>query len=108
VANKELYTEADVRAMTRGSRLVLRAGALATPAALDAAFERGISVVREGETAAAGAASPAAGCGCGSACSPGSCTWSKMLSSDATYVVVVSGGRASVARMTPSGPVPFA
>jgi len=31
-----------------------------------------------------------------------------MLSSDATYVVVVSGGRATVARMTPSGPVPFA
>jgi hypothetical protein len=31
-----------------------------------------------------------------------------MLQSDATYVVVVSGGRASIARMTPSGPVPFA
>lgn len=108
MANKELYTEADVRALPRGARLVLRAGTIATPAALDAAFERGIAVVREGEATSAGAASSAAGCGCGGACSPGSCTWSKMLSSDATYVVVVSGGRASVARMTPSGPVPFA
>ena len=108
MAIKELYTEADVRALPRGSRLVLRAGSLATPAALDAAFERGIAVVREGDSGAGSAATSSAGCGCGGACSPGSCTWSKMLSSDATYVVVVSGGRASVARMTPSGPVPFA
>lgn len=105
MANKRLYTEADVRAMARGERLVLGADALATPAALDAAFERGIAVLR-GD---APAGSPAGGCGCGGACggSSGTCTWSKMLAGDATYVVVVSGGRASVARLTPNGPVPF-
>jgi len=110
VANQRLYTEADVRAMPRGARLVLGAGTLATPSALDAAHELGIAVLR-GELALPSAASPkanSAGCGCGSRCTPGGCTWSKMLSSDATYVVVVSDGRATVARMTPSGPVPFA
>jgi hypothetical protein len=105
VANRQLYTEADVRAIARGSRLVLGSGALATPAALDAAHELGIAVVRGDATSASTAG---AGCGCGGSCSPGSCTWSRMLQSDATYVVVVSGGRASIARMTPSGPVPFA
>lgn len=104
MANRQLYTEADVRAMPRGSRLVLSAGALATPAALDAAYELGIAVVRGDSNSA-----PAAGgCGCGGSCTPGTCTWSRMLQNDATYVVVVSGGRASIARMTPSGPVPFA
>jgi len=109
VANRQLYTEADVRAMPRGARLMLGPGALATPAALDAAHERGIAVVHGDALAnSAAALSNSAGCGCGGSCTPSTCTWSKMLSSDATYVVVVSGGRATVARMTPSGPVPFA
>lgn len=116
MVNRLLYTEADVRAMPRGARLVLGAGALATPSALDAAHELGIAVLRgeaaaPGEGAMPGAASlkaSPAGCPCGGRCTPGACTWSQMLSSDATYIVVVSGGRATVARMTPSGPVPIA
>jgi hypothetical protein len=112
VAGKRLYTEADVRALARGARLVLGPDTLATPSALDAAFELGIAVVR-GDAGSVSAGNPgvssAGSCGCGGACgNGGGCTWSKMLSSDATYVVVVSNGKASVARLTPSGPVPFA
>ena len=111
MAGKRLYTEADVRALARGARLVLGPDTLATPSALDAAFELGVAVVRgDASSISAGNSAVSGGCGCGGACggAAGGCTWSKMLSSDATYVVVVSNGKASVARMTPSGPVPFA
>ncbi len=111
MAGKRLYTEADVRALARGARLVLGPDTLATPSALDAAFELGVTIVRgDASPLSAGNSAVSGGCGCGGACGGGAggCTWSKMLSSDATYVVVVSNGKASVARMTPSGPVPFA
>lgn len=110
MAGKRLYTEADVRALARGARLVLGPDTLATPSALDAAFELGITVVR-GDASAVSSGNSGTSCACGGACgggSGGACTWSKMLQGDATYVVVVSNGKASVARMTPSGPVPFA
>ena len=43
---QQLYTEANVRDMPRGSELVLGTDDLATPSALDTAFARGIRVCR--------------------------------------------------------------
>jgi len=98
LAARKLYTEADVRAMARGAELVLGRDALATPAALDAAFERGIRVVRS--DGVAGAQPGAAAC-------TASCAFPKMLAQDATYVVVVRGGKPSITRLTDAGPVPL-
>jgi len=92
MAARRLYTEADVRALPRGAELVLGKAALATPAALDLAFERGVRVVwGEGEVS-----SPAAGE-----------ALARLLGTDGTYVLVVRAGRASVSRLTDAGPVPF-
>jgi hypothetical protein len=101
VAARKLFTESDVRAMPRGAELVLGRDAIATPAALDAAFERGIRVVRGEQQAAA---QP------GSATCPGNCPAAvpKMLAQDGTYVVVVRGGKATISRLTETGPVPLA
>jgi hypothetical protein len=93
MTQRRLYTEADVRALPQGSELVLGRAALATPAALDAAFERGLRVV----WGAASASAPAA-------ISDG---LQRLLASDGTYVVAVRGGRAQVTRLGDSGPVPF-
>lgn len=93
---KKLYTEADVRALARGAELVLGADALATPAALDAAFERGVRVVyaaKGGSTAVAPAAHKP------------ECLWHKVLANDGNYVVEVKHGRAQVFALTPNGPV---
>ncbi|MCC7012590.1 MAG: hypothetical protein IT454_08525 [Planctomycetes bacterium] len=105
---KRLISEADVRALPRGGELVLGPDVLATPSALDLAFERGLKIVRSASVASSECAAKSS-CGCGGACggNSGGCTWSKMMQQDATYVVVVTGGKASVARMTPQGPVPF-
>jgi len=93
---KKLYTESDVRALARGAELVLGADALATPAALDAAFERGVRVVyatKGGASAApAGAHKP-------------DCLWHKVLANDGNYVVEVKNGRAQVFALTPNGPL---
>jgi hypothetical protein len=90
--------------MARGAELVLGKEALATPAALDLAFQRGIKIVyRDGASVA-----QVGPCGCGNASCPGGCTWSKMLAQDGTYVVVISGGKPTISRITPSGPVAFA
>lgn len=92
MASRRLYTEADVRALPRGAELVLGRAAVATPAALDAAFERGVRVVwGEGDAPAP----------------PNSDALARLLASDGTYVLVVRDGRASVSRMTDAGPVPF-
>jgi hypothetical protein len=96
MANKRLVTESDVRAMARGGELVLGSDVIATPAALDLAFQRGMKLSRRdggGPSATASAASDP--------------LWSRMLAADATYVVVVKGGRANVSRMTDQGPVAF-
>ncbi len=91
---RQLYTEANVRDMPRGSELVLGTDDLATPSALDVAFARNIRVCRaDGGAAAAGAA-------------PG--PWERMLARDGTYVVEVQRGRATVHRLTPEGPVALA
>ena len=89
-------TERDVLALPAGSQLVLGPGRIATPAALDAAFLRGIRVVRQ--EAGAGA--------------PPRVTDTDLLqrlrSQDGTFVVVVREGRLTISRIGPGGPEPFA
>lgn len=98
MAKKELFDEARVRALPAGSELALGPGDLVTPAALDAAFERGIRVVRGGGSGSAGSAGAPAP-------APSAPLWGRMLAQEGTYVVQVKGGRASVTRLTESGPV---
>lgn len=86
-----LYTESDVRALPKGSQLVLEPGDLVTPAGLDEANLRRIHVVRGGAPRAAAASDP---------------VWQQMLARDGSYVVQVTKGRARVFRMTPDGPQP--
>jgi hypothetical protein len=93
LANKRLYTESDVAALARGATLVLGKEALATPAALDMAFLRGVRVVHGG--AAATDAAPARD------------ALQRMLAQDGTYVVTVQAGRAAIARLEAGGPVAF-
>ena len=95
MASKRLYTEADVRALPSGSEIVLGADALATPAALDLAFERGLRVVRADGSSAPQRAVPA-GDGLRA-----------LLAQDGTYIVEVRGGRARATRLSESGPVAF-
>ncbi len=90
---KDLWDEARVRKLPDGAEIVLGPGAIATPAALDLAFARGIAVRRGGGT---GSATPASG----------DALWRKILATDGTYVVEVRGGRPRIARMTDGGPVP--
>jgi hypothetical protein len=99
MAGKRLYTEADVRGLPRGAELLLGPDAVATPSALDAAFERGVRVVH----AAAGTSGPRAG-GCGDCGGCEGCL-RNLLGEDATYVVDVRAGRAVVTRLTDRGPV---
>ncbi|TAJ13122.1 MAG: hypothetical protein EPO68_13370 [Planctomycetota bacterium] len=94
---KRLYTEADVRALARGAELVLGVDALATPAALDAAFERGVRVVY---AAKGGTSAPV-----NSSAHKPDCLWHKVLANDGNYVVEVKNGRAQVFALTPNGPV---
>ena len=91
-SRKQLVTEADVRRMAPSAKeLVLTPDRIATPAALDLAFSRGMRVVYSDGTGAA----------------PSSELWNKIRSNDGTYVVHVENGRAVVTRIGPSGPEPF-
>jgi hypothetical protein len=99
MAGKRLYTEADVRGLPRGAELLLGPDAIATPAALDAAFERGVRVVHT-----AGGASGPREAGCGGCGGCDGCL-RNLLGEDATYVVEVRDGRAVVTRLTDRGPV---
>jgi len=92
---KRLYTEANVRELPAGSELVLGQEAIATPAALELAFTRGIRV-RYGD----GTSTPDA-----SAATPADSPWKKLLAEDGEYVVQVKGGRARVFKLAASGPV---
>jgi hypothetical protein len=76
---------------------VLGPGDVATPSALDRAFQKGIRVRWSRGGAAAPAAAPA-GVGGG--------LWGRILSQDGTYVVTVRGGRAAAHRLTEAGPTP--
>lgn len=91
---KQLVTEADVRRMApSATELVLGPDRIATPAALDLAFSRGMRVVYSDGSETGGA--------------PPSELWNKIRSSDGTYVVHVENGRAVVTRIGPNGPEPF-
>ncbi|MEW6071957.1 MAG: hypothetical protein AB1726_05080 [Planctomycetota bacterium] len=96
MATKDLYTEADVRALAAGSELVLGERAIATPAALDLAHARGIRVRWADGTVTPGAAR-----------AEHDCLWHRILAADGSYVVEVAGGRARVTRLTEAGPAAF-
>jgi len=100
MAGKQLITEEDVRKMAPGGVLRLDSGTIATPAALDAAFARGIRVQR-------GAAAATVGCSSKPSTKSRECLWHGMLESDGTYVVQVVNGKARVSLLTDAGPVPF-
>ena len=92
-SGKKLVTEANVRRMSPGAReLILGPDRIATPAALDLAFSRGMKVVY----AEAESASPLP-----------SDLWSRIKSRDGTYVVQVESGRATVTRLGAAGPEPI-
>lgn len=93
---KRLYTEANVRELPAGSELVLGKEALATPAALELAWARGIRV-RWSD----GSATP----GSGTAPSAGAPGLARLLAEDGQYVVEVRAGKARVFRLGASGPV---
>jgi hypothetical protein len=95
MAQKRLYTLADVQRMQHGDELALGPDAIATPSALDLAFERGIRVRRSEKRE-----SPEGG-------EERNCLWNRMLESDGSYVVEAKGGHASVFRLTETGPVAF-
>lgn len=84
-------------ALPAGSQLVLGPGRIATPAALDAAFLRGIRVVRQEP----GGASP-------SPSASDTDLLQRLRAQDGTFVVVVREGRLTISRIGPAGPEPFA
>jgi hypothetical protein len=92
---KRLYTEANVRELPAGSELVLGKEAIATPAALELAFTRGIRVKYGDGTSTPGA----------SAAAPAEAGLRKLLAEDGEYVVQVKQGRARVFKLAASGPV---
>ena len=91
---KRLYTEANVRELPAGSELVLGKEALATPAALELAYVRGVRVRwADGSSTPGLAAGNAAG------------GVARLLAEDGQYLVQVQAGKARVYRLGPSGPV---
>lgn len=91
---KQLVTEADVRRMAPSQReLVLGPDRIATPAALDLAFSRGMRIVYSDGAEGGGM--------------PPSDLWNKIKANDGTYVVHVENGRAVVSRIGANGPEPF-
>ena len=94
--SKRLYTEANVRELSAGSELVLGQDAIATPAALELAFARGVRVKWSDGTSTPSSSAAAA---------PGDVLLEKLLAEDGEYVVQVKGGRARVFRLAAGGPV---
>lgn len=84
--------------MSKGESLYLDGRTIITPAALDAAYGRGIRVVR-------GASESNSDCGASGSKKP--CLWHRILENDGTYVVQVVNGRATVSQLNPSGAVTF-
>ena len=94
-SKKQLVTEADVRRMAPGAReLVLGDHRIATPAAMDLAFSRGMKVVYEEAAGSFGSPIP-------------SDLWARMKSQDGQYVVQIESGRATVSRLGANGPELF-
>ena len=96
MAGRNLYDDARVRGLPDGGELVLGPGDVATPAALDRAFAKGIRVRWSKERGAP--AAPTAPTANG--------LFGRMLAEDGQYVVSVRAGRAVVHRLTEAGPVP--
>lgn len=92
---KRLYTEANVRELPAGSELVLGKEAIATPAALEAAFVRGVRVRWADGSSTPAAATPGTSVG----------LWQKLLAQDGSYVLEVKAGEARVFRLEAGGPV---
>lgn len=97
---KRLYTEANVRELPAGSELVLGKDAIATPAALELAFTRGIRVRWSDGSSSPGSSSRSA-----SSAAPLESLWKKLLAEDGEYVVQVQAGRARVYRLGSTGPL---
>jgi hypothetical protein len=97
MGERRLYTEDSVRALPAGSELVLGRGVLATPAALDLAFARGVRVRwSDGKEAPAAAQAP-----------PASAAWQALLARDGTYVVRVRAGQAELYELVDGVPRAF-
>ncbi len=96
MGNRRLYTEDSIRALRPGSEIVLGGDAMATPAALDLAFVRGVRVRYDDGSGAE------SGCDCSSEQAQ---ALKHMLDNDGEYVVKVQDGKARVFRLTPDGPV---
>ncbi len=96
---KRLYTEMNVRELPAGSELVLGQSAIATPAALELAFARGIRVRYGDGTSTPGSSELRA------SAAPTDGGLKKLLAEDGEYVVQVESGRARVFKLGSGGPV---
>lgn len=88
----KLILESDVRQLAPGSSLQVAPGDIITPAALDAAHERGVRVWR---------GTPAKGA------DHKDCLWHKMLAEPGKYLVEVQNGQAIVWQLAETGPVAY-
>jgi hypothetical protein len=98
VPSPKLIIESDIRALERGSRLVIEKGTIVTPAALDSAFERDITLDRRAGSGQSGLAG---------ASSSKSCLWHKMLAEPGKYLVEVKNGEAVIWLLGDNGPVAY-
>lgn len=97
--SKRLYTETNVRELPAGSELVLGKEAIATPAALELAFARGIRVQWSDGTSTPGSSELRA------RAAPADAGLRQLLAEDGEYVVQVEAGRVRVFKLGSSGPV---
>jgi ethanolamine utilization cobalamin adenosyltransferase len=98
LSKPKLILESDVRAMARGSRLVIEKGTIITPAALDSAHERDITLDRRSGSGQSGLAG---------ASKSKECLWHKMLAEPGKYLVEVNDGNAVVWLLGDNGPVAY-
>jgi len=110
---KRLITEADLRRLDRGARVVVERGTLVTPAARDYALVMGVELVDASPWPARPVAAPAgtggaAAC-CGSCAQGGPCAGcganggggASVTLGDGDWLVQVRGGKASARRVVP-------
>ena len=94
----KLIIESDIRALARGAQLVIEAGTIVTPAALDSAHERGVTLDRRAGSGQSGLA--------GTSRSK-ECLWHKMLGEPGKYLVEVKNGEAVIWLLGDNGPVAY-
>ena len=87
-----------MRALARGTRLVIEKGTIVTPAALDCAYERGITRDRRAGSGQSGLAGTS---------KSKDCLWHKMLGEPGKYLVEVKNGEAVIWLLGDSGPVAY-